>query len=232
MVYEPGEQMTINKYVKKLPLYNTSYYERQHHWSLKDKYRLELENLLSLMDIRSSDWVLDVGCNTGNVVKHLRTEYGCRSYGLDYPEAWLKSVRIDNVVRGDAISLPFRGETFHKVLLLHIVGHLSNTQKVVEETYRILRPEGKLGLITPNAWFVWLMKPLNYLRVIKHSPDPTVLRYYRLSSLKTLFNATRFKLRELHTFGDLPDLIHFSYISLSKLADNFRERLFCVAEKE
>lgn len=223
--------MIGDNYAEKLRLYDDAYYERQHHWSLKDKYQRELKKLLSLMDIRTSDRVLDLGCNTGNVVKYLKTEYGCEAYGLDYPEAWLKAVRIDTAVRGDALNLPFRDESFDRVLMLHIVGHIRDPQRAVAESYRILKRGGKLGLITPNAWFIWLMKPLNYLRIIKHIPDPTVIRYYRLSSLNDLIDNSQFKLEEIFAWGDLPNLIDSNNISRLKLADKYRERLFCVAEK-
>ena len=220
-----------DKYAEKLPLYDASYYKRQHQWSVKHKYMAELKNLLFLMDIRQSERVLDVGCNTGNVVKYLKAEYGCEACGLDYPEAWLKAVRIDTAVNGDALHLPFKDGSFDKVLMLHIFGHLGNVRGAIAEAHRTLKPGGKLGVITPNAWFVWLMKPLNYLGIIKYTPDPTVIRYFRLSSLKSLYNSKQFRLNAIFSSGDLPNLVNFNFVSRLELADTFRERLFCVAEK-
>jgi len=220
-----------NKYREKLRLYDASYYQRQHQWSLKHRYEAELKNLLSFMDIRQSERVLDVGCNTGNVVKYLKAECGCEAFGLDYPEAWLNAVRIDTAVNGDALHLPFKDGSFDKVLMLHIFGHLGDVQTAIKEAYRILKPGGKLGVITPNACYVWLMRPLNYLRIIKYNPDPTVIRYFRLSSLRSVFDGQQFKLDAIFSSGDLPNLVNFNCISRFKLADIFRERLFCVAQK-
>jgi ubiquinone/menaquinone biosynthesis C-methylase UbiE len=221
-----------DQYLERLKLYDQSYYQRMHGWSLKEKYQVELNSLLQHMNIQPSDRVLDVGCSTGNAIKYLISRYGCWAVGLDYPADWIQFCQIRPAVRGTASMLPFQDSSFDKVLMIHVIGHLPKPHEAISEIGRILRPGGLLGLITPNALFVYLMKPLNYMRIIHYIPDPTVLRYYRLHSLRSLFRDSVFHIEQLYPFGKLPNLISFaSFNSNLRVIDIFRERLICVVRK-
>lgn len=212
-------------------LYDDAYYRRMHAWSAKERYQEELRGLLQMMEVTKTDQVLDIGCSTGNVIKYLRAHYGCQATGLDYPKAWLAACRVTPVVRGDAKRLPFCSSQFDKVLMLHIIGHLPESRLALAEAHRVLRPGGSLGIITPNAWFVRCMKPLNTLGIIPHTPDPTVLTYFTRERLEQLLAESPFARHIIRARGEVPPLARWIERLSESAAERFRERLFCVAWK-
>ena len=209
--------------------YDESYYERMHKWSLTYKYRGELDVIAGLLEISEVDLVLDIGCSKGTAVKYFSKQFGCKIIGLDFSSAWQRTVKIKNVVRADAHFLPFIDSSFDKVYMTHVIGHLKYPDKAIREVRRILKPSGRFAILTPNRNFVYLMKPLNYFRIINHTPDPTVLSYYTIHTLKTTLENAGFKAREIFTYGKLPNLAKaFHRFSFS---ERFRERLICLCVK-
>jgi SAM-dependent methyltransferase len=50
----------------------------------------------------------------------------------------------------DAVALPYDDESFDSVLLLHVLYHVDNRRKALEETFRVLRPGGSV-FVSTNA---------------------------------------------------------------------------------
>lgn len=57
------------------------------------------------------------------------------------------------LVRPDA--LPFADETFDRVVLTHFLEGVVHTSSALRETWRVLRPGGRLLVITPNRGGLW-----------------------------------------------------------------------------
>ena len=82
---------------------------------------------------------------------------GC---GGNYLDTWLNSDLIPdntNIVALDASKLfPLPSETFDYVYCEHLFEHLSFIQQMnfLDETYRILKPEGKIRIATPDFDFL------------------------------------------------------------------------------
>ena len=74
-------------------------------------------------------------------------------------------------VRGDAQALPFKSETFEKVSAIHVLEHVPNIIKTVEEVWRVLKPNGKFLVRVP------LFPTLGSIC------DPTHVRYFVDDSL-------------------------------------------------
>lgn len=55
------------------------------------------------------------------------------------------------MVQGDALSLPFKNETFGFVYMKCVLEHLPNPGLALKETLRILKPKGQVMCITDNA---------------------------------------------------------------------------------
>jgi len=52
-------------------------------------------------------------------------------------------------VVGDAHSLPFKSETFDKVVIQQVLEHVQSYERVLEEVYRVLKPSGKVYIEVP-----------------------------------------------------------------------------------
>lgn len=209
--------------------YDESYYERMHRWSLSDKYKDELHKIAELLEVGQNDLILDIGCSTGNAVRYFSEKFNCKIVGMDFSQDWLRIVKIPNVVRADAHFLPFRDSSFDKIYMCHVIGHLVFPEKAINEVRRVLKPSGRFVIITPNKNFVYLMKPLNCLRIIRHTPDPTVLRYHTIHTLRRSLKNAGLEVRDIFTYGELPNLARaFHRFSFS---DRLRERIFCLCVK-
>jgi ubiquinone/menaquinone biosynthesis C-methylase UbiE len=98
--------------------------------------------------------VLDVGCGNGYVLSHYAKE-GANVFGVDITQAGIHlcNKRFDYLdLKGDfrvadAQSLPFQNDTFDCVCSMGVLHHVPNTQKALDEIWRVLKPGGRLILM-------------------------------------------------------------------------------------
>lgn len=81
--------------------------------------------------------ILDVGCGL-NKRPH--------SVGLDRNRDTAADV-IGDIDRG---TLPFRDSLFDEVWLVHVIEHVENVVKTIEEAHRVAKPGGRIILETPH----------------------------------------------------------------------------------
>lgn len=80
-------------------------------------------------------------------------------FGLDL-KANVPERVVDEGVRGDLFRLPFDAGSFDAVVLAEVLEHLRNPVDAIEEIARVLVPNGKLFLTTPN--------PFSLYRYLRH----------------------------------------------------------------
>jgi SAM-dependent methyltransferase len=97
---------------------------------------------------------LDIGCGTGAFTQHL-TLIGLRGIGLDISINNIRSAssKLPEVAFtvGDTEILPFRDNEFDTVTLSGILHHLPCLEKALGESYRVLKPEGRIFAYDPNG---------------------------------------------------------------------------------
>jgi ubiquinone/menaquinone biosynthesis C-methylase UbiE len=94
--------------------------------------------------------ILDIGCGTGRYSLPLK-EYGYRVIGIDKHINQLKyAPKSLPLIRASAISLPFKNNFFAACLVILVIHQLNNEDKIklIKESYRVLKPEGKLIIKT------------------------------------------------------------------------------------
>lgn len=134
-------------------------------------FRRRILTLLDYLDIQPTDRVLDAGCGEGFYVMLLDELYGGEVVGLDFdPEIlklakkWIKEKPNVKLIEGDVTKLPFKNESFDKIILSEVLEHVPDDQKALTEMYRVLKPGGILGITVPNHNYPFLWDPLNWLR--------------------------------------------------------------------
>lgn len=113
--------------------------------------------LLLQSDIKDSDTILDFGCGTATLtIMTKKAAPKATLYGVDVDPNVLKIAQ--NKVKNsgyeiflkayDGISLPYKSETFDKVLSSLVLHHLTKSQKVtvLKEIYRTLKVGGELHI--------------------------------------------------------------------------------------
>ncbi len=81
--------------------------------------------------------ILDVGCG--------RKKYP-GSIGLDRNPAGDADVLADL----DHFPFPFRDRTFDRIRAIHVIEHVADVIRTMEEFHRMLRPGGRVVLVTPH----------------------------------------------------------------------------------
>jgi len=120
---------------------------------------------LARLELRPGDLVLDAGCGEG---RHCfgALERGARVVGLDLDRdsldrgsgplrARAKELGSFGVMlHGNAFRLPFRDETFDRVICSEVMEHVHDWRGAARELARVVRPEGKVAITIPTA--TWL----------------------------------------------------------------------------
>jgi len=78
--------------------------------------------------------------------------------GLDINQEAVLRHRISNSVVGDASALPFQDRSFNAIILAEVLEHLYEPRPILQEIKRVLAPDGKFYLTTPNPYetFRWI----------------------------------------------------------------------------
>jgi len=157
-------------------------------------------------------------------------------------------------VRGDLSRLPFPAGHFDVVISRSVIEHLEDPGAVFREFSRVLRPGGKVILVTPNKYdYVSLIAAFTPYRVHRAlcakifnvSEDdvfPTLYRANTISSIRKTLNAAGFVQNELETINHYPAYLMFSpvlfrlgvvYERLTSLKPfrSLRGSILCVFEK-
>lgn len=122
------------------------------------------------LQLKNGDKVLDVGCGDGYYL-HLMSNLGLKLdlTGTDYDPAGLKSASKNlkkgiPLVQADLMKkVPFKNNTFNKIVMSEVAEHLPNDVKGLKEVYRVLKPGGILCLTVPDARYPFLWDPINWL---------------------------------------------------------------------
>ena len=122
------------------------------------------------LDPQEKEKILDVGCGDGYYL-YLLDNLGLKLHltGTDFDPNGLKNARKNlrktiPLVQADLMKkLPFKDNTFDKIVMSEVAEHLPNDVKGLKEVYRVLKPGGTLCLTVPDANYPFLWDPVNWI---------------------------------------------------------------------
>ena len=228
-------------------LYDKYYAGRKFYDAL---YRDRIQSVL-----RPGQRLLDAGC--GRYMTFCKAFSGvARVFGIDLES----TLDTDNGsapfgARADAGRLPFCAECFDVIISRSVVEHLDDPASVFSEFSRVLRPGGKVVIVTPNKWdyvsVIAALTPYSVHRlmarmVFQISEDdvfPTRYRANTVSALRKAFRAAGMVESQIETINHYPAYLMFSpvlfrlgvlyeRITSLEMFRGLRGSILCVFEKE
>ena len=117
---------------------------------------------LDRLRLRPGERLLDAGCGEG---RHCfgALERGAHVVGLDLDAGALRGAAPDlraragelgalgDMLRGDTFHLPFRDETFDKVICAEVMEHVHDFRAAARELARVTQPHGMVAVTIPTA---------------------------------------------------------------------------------
>jgi ubiquinone/menaquinone biosynthesis C-methylase UbiE len=142
------------------------------------------ERLMSLLQARPAERILDLGGGTGRV---------SQTFGGDYTvvicdPSWgmLREARQKQMIAccGLAEHLPFANDAFDRMVMVDTFHHLRDQHVAAKETLRVLRPGGRLVIEEPDIrrWAVKLTALGERLLLMRS-------RFYSIADLARVFEA-------------------------------------------
>ena len=149
--------------------------------------------------------LLEVGSGMGHLVGSLESDF--ETYGMDLNHWAVKqskaAVNKTSLQTASAQELPYKDGAFNVVIIKHIVEHLPDPQKAINEIGRVTEKGGTLILATPNLDS--LLKPWKDSKWIGYQ-DPTHISLKRPSEWFSFIENAGFKIQRKFSdgFWDVP----------------------------
>ncbi|MEO1186898.1 MAG: methyltransferase domain-containing protein [Cyanobacteria bacterium J06636_27] len=117
-----------------------------------------IEELLRWSEVQQAENILDVGCGIGGSSLYLAQKYNANATGITLSPVQARRASERAIEFGlqdranfqvaDALNMPFEDNSFDLVWSLESGEHMPDKQKFLQECYRVLKPGGKLILVT------------------------------------------------------------------------------------
>jgi len=183
------------------------------------KVMAELANRIGLKEKN----ILDIGCHDGTFLSLVENQNN-NFFGLDASD-WAveqckkKNIDIRQYFFDDKSPLPYEDNFFDFVVSGEIIEHIYDTDFFLEEIKRVLKPQGKLLISTPNlaslgrrAFLFFGVSPL--IELSPNEPESVGhIRYFTFKTLKNLLKKHGFKI-----ILSRSDCVNFSKNGLAKSA--------------
>lgn len=169
------------------------------HWWFRGRRAIFLRLLDRCLPpaARGERQLLDVGCGTGAMLRHLE-RFGS-PIGIEAEEEAVRlcrTRRVGAVQLAETPPLPFEGDRFDLVTMLDVLEHVDDDVEMLREVERTLRPGGMLLLSVPAYRFLWGLqdevahhKRRYVAREVRERVEAAGLQIGRLSYFNTILFA-------------------------------------------
>lgn len=95
--------------------------------------------------------LLEVGCGGGSMLKDMQDQ-GWQVEGIDFDPSAVQNTRSKGLKAhtGTLEDLQYPENSFDAITMSHLIEHVHNPFELLKECRRILKPTGRLALVTPN----------------------------------------------------------------------------------
>jgi ubiquinone/menaquinone biosynthesis C-methylase UbiE len=154
----------------------------------------------------------------------------------------IRSFQIDT----DKEDFPFEENFFDFVFCSEIIEHVFDTDKLLCNIYRVMKPGAKMLITTPNlaAWYsrIGLLLGYNPMRCSVSLKNPQSgkmfkiksygfehIRFFTLVGLKDLLKYNGFTIEKIFGFYEVPSNVNVFFKQMIKLCDKFFSQIYSFA---
>ncbi len=127
------------------------------------------KEIIEALDPINGEKIMDLGCGTGYYlfllsslsVKLDLVGFDNDKKALDEAKESLKERNIKFIL-GDSRILPFRENSFDKIVASEVLEHIEDDEKALSEIYKILKPNGLFVISTPSINYPFFWDPINW----------------------------------------------------------------------
>lgn len=122
-------------------------------WIVNGMYRETRQMRLLMLGDVACGKLLDVGCGGGRYLYRMQRR-GWQAEGVDFDEQATRRASESYGIRtytGDLRAANLPNDNYDAITMSHTIEHLVDPEAVLRECFRILKPGGKLILVTPNV---------------------------------------------------------------------------------
>ena len=109
--------------------------------------------LLSCLDVKPADTVIDVGCGTGYLLRRMAEQQEIIGYGIDLEPKMIDEAKQKcpemNIQVSPSENTPFGSDTFDAMTACMAYHHFSDKEGFIKEAARIIKPGGGLYIADP-----------------------------------------------------------------------------------
>lgn len=138
--------------------------------------------------------ILDVGCGVGQVVAML-IEKGYKAIGIEVSESSVRKAQQLGLpcYLYDGYKIPYPDNQFDRVGAFNVLEHVEEPEAFIFELVRVLKPEGKLVLSSPNFLrVIGLFDYHNHMRGIKNKIRNLIRLIVKFYQIKRSPDSVRF----------------------------------------
>jgi SAM-dependent methyltransferase len=131
--------------------YDPECFHRKSSWLVRHVEAGRVRKVVSFLQCRRTDHVLEVGCGTGCVLAEVPSDH---RHGVDLSDGLLEKARAllgpgVDLRKGNAEQLPFEDRRFDRVYCSEVLEHVLHPEQVVAEIARVIKPDGRVVLTIP-----------------------------------------------------------------------------------
>ena len=193
--------------------------------------------------------LLDIGCADGSFAMMIGTRYDYNLFGIDICKKPIIEARKKGVMaitqNIEKEKLPYKNNTFNIIIMCEVLEHIFDTDFLIKEIYRVLKPNGYLFITVPNvASFTSRIKLLfgGYPNGVEYNVGKKTnghIRAYTPNIIKKQLKNNGFKIIKCTSpnllfpvkNNKIPMFIRDSMINLSDLTANLGEQIVGVFRK-
>ncbi len=180
--------------------------KRDYHWDYIKSgdafYNQHTKIILNLVDEFGRGKTIDVGCGDGYITSQIAKKFK-EVVGVDISKEAIKIAKKKNLkisfVAATCVNLPFSDNSFDTVVASEIIEHVNynDGKMLLKEAKRILKPQGKLIISTPNlsnpyVKFLQIKRKMRARKNIEHLKEYTkkefagsISAYFRIIHLNS-----------------------------------------------